>query len=212
MLGAELSMTVSLRLYTDFVCPFCVIAEESTVPRLLREFDLSLDWRAFELHPKTPPGGLPLTALFRGVHVPSLHDRTRHFAAQFGVTGLHPQDRLQNTRRALAIAELARDKGMLEPFRNAAFAAYWRNQKNLEADADLRELASSVGLDPEAALAAADDPAYLARVDEKQDDARAQGVTGIPTFFFDKVRVVGCQPYEALARAAEQAGAKRRSE
>ena len=100
-----------------------------------------------------------------------------------------------------------RERSVLEPYRHAAFDAHWRRHKNLEADADLRELASSVGLDPGEALAAADDPAYLERVDENQADARAQGVSGIPTFFFGTVRVVGCQPYEALARAAETAGA-----
>jgi predicted DsbA family dithiol-disulfide isomerase len=203
-------MPLTLRLYTDFVCPFCFIAEESTVPRLLRDYDLSLDWRGFELHPRTPRGGMPLTNLFPGAHLPSLHDRTRRFGAQFGVTGFDPPDRLQNSRRALAVAEFARDRQVLEPYRHAAFDAHWRRKKDLEADADLRELATAVGLDPDEALAAADDPGYLERVDEKQADARAQGVSGIPTFFFDRVRVVGCQPYEALARMAEQAGAKRR--
>ena len=41
-------MPVTLRLYTDFVCPFCFIAEASTVPRLLREYELVLDWRGFD--------------------------------------------------------------------------------------------------------------------------------------------------------------------
>ena len=203
-------MPIAFRLYTDFVCPFCFIAEESTVPRLLRDYDLSLDWRGFELHPRTPRGGMPLTNLFPGADLPSLHDRTRRFGAQFGVTGFDPPDRLQNSRRALAMAEFARTHGVLEAYRRAAFDAHWRRHKDLEADADLRELATAAGLDPDLALAAADDTGYLDSVDEKQADARAQGVSGIPTFFFDRVRVVGCQPYEALARMAEQAGAKRR--
>jgi predicted DsbA family dithiol-disulfide isomerase len=203
-------MPVTLRLYTDFVCPFCFIAEASTVPRLLREYELVLDWRGFELHPGTPAGGLPLSALFPGANLASLHDRTRRFGAQFGVTGFHPPDRLVNSRRALAIAELARESGALEPFRQAAFDAHWRYGKNLESTSDLRELARSIGLDPDAAIAAADDASYLGRVDEKQADARAHGVTGIPTFFFEAERVVGCQPFEALVRAAEKAGAKRR--
>lgn len=203
-------MPIAFRLYTDFVCPFCFIAEESTVPRLLRDYDLSLDWRGFELHPRTPRGGMPLTNLFPGADLPSLHDRTRRFGAQFGVTGFDPPDRLQNSRRALAMAEFARNHGVLEAYRRAAFDAHWRRHKDLEADADLRELATAAGLDPDLALAAADDTGYLDSVDEKQADARAQGVSGIPTFFFDRVRVVGCQPYEALARMAEQAGAKRR--
>jgi predicted DsbA family dithiol-disulfide isomerase len=118
---------------------------------------------------------------------------------------------LANTRRALAIAELARDRDRLEPFRAAAFEAYWRQGKNLEDDGDLRTVAAAAGLSPDEALRAADAPSFLARVDQKQDEARADGVTGIPTFIIAGEEVVGCQPYEALAAAAERAGVPRRA-
>jgi predicted DsbA family dithiol-disulfide isomerase len=203
-------MSSILRLYTDFVCPFCFIAEEGTVPRLLLEFDLELEWHGFELHPGTPKGGMPLSALFPNVNLRAMHERTKRFAAQFGVIGFEPPDRLQNTRRALAMAEYARSQGKLEPYRRAVFDAHWREGRNLERDADLEVIAENVGLSAGDALAAADDPAYLERVDEKQADARKEGVTCIPTFVFAKHRVVGCQPFELLADAAERSGAVRR--
>lgn len=200
-----------LRLYTDFVCPFCFIAEESTVPRLVAELDLTLEWHGFELHPGTPRGGMPLTELFRGAHLPSLHARTKAFGAQFGVHDFQPPDRLRNTRRALAMAEYARDQGVLDAFRKAVFDAHWRRGKDLEADADLREIAESVGLSADAALRAADDRAMLDRVDARQALARKSGVSGIPTFDFENVRVSGCQPFDVLAEAARRAGAKPRA-
>ena len=204
-------MPETLRLYTDFVCPFCFIAEQSTVPRLLAEFDLTLDWRGFELHPNTPPGGVSLSKLFPGVPLSSLHERTRRFAARFGLSEFTPPDVLQNSRRALAVAELARDRGRLQPFRAAAFEAYWRQQKNLEDDGDLGAIAIAAGLPRDLALGAADDRAVLERVDEKQAEARANGVTGIPTFIIAGEEVVGCHPYEVLADAASRAGVRRRS-
>jgi predicted DsbA family dithiol-disulfide isomerase len=180
------------------------------VPRLLAEFDLTLDWHGFELHPSTPRGGLSLSRLFPGVPLPALHERTRRFAARFGVTGFNPPDDLHNTRRALAIAELARAEGRLEPFRAAVFEAHWRQGKNLEDDDDLAAIAVAAGLRADEALRAADDPAILARVDQKQEEARQSGVTGIPTFIIAGDEVVGCQPYEVLAAAAERAGVRRR--
>jgi predicted DsbA family dithiol-disulfide isomerase len=200
-----------LRLFTDFVCPFCFIAEQSTVPRLLRELDLSLDWCGFELHPSTPPGGVPLSRLFPGTPLGPLHERTKRFGASFGVTGFQPPDWLSNSRRALAIAEHARDRGRLEPWRQAAMDAHWRQGKNLERDTDLRAIAQAAGLDPELALAAAADPDLFARVDARQEEARRQGIRGIPTFVFGAERVIGCQPYEVLLAAAERAGVNRRA-
>jgi predicted DsbA family dithiol-disulfide isomerase len=208
--GQDLPMPETLRLYTDFVCPFCFIAEQSTVPRLLAEFDLTLDWHGFELHPSTPRGGVALSRLFPGVPLSALHERTRRFAAGFGVTGFTPPDVLVNTRRALALAELARERGPLEPFRAAAFEAHWRQGKNLEDDGDLGLVAIAAGLPADEALRAADDPALLARVDQRQAEAREAGVTGIPTFIIAGEEVVGCQPYEALADAATRAGVRRR--
>ena len=190
-----------LYLYTDFVCPFCFIAEHSTVPRLVAEHALTLEWHGFELHPGTPKGGLPLSTLFRGANLPSLHARTKAFAATFGVVDFEPQDWLHNTRRALAAAEFARDEGKLEPFRAAAFAACFRQGLDIETDGTLIGLAESANLAPDATLRAADDPTYLARVDARQLAARKAGITGIPTFVLGERRAVGCQPYAELERA-----------
>ena len=203
-------MAVTLRLYSDFVCPFCFVAEQSTVPRLRDEFELVVDWRGFPLHPRTPKGGLPLTALFPAARVPAVKEHLRQFAERFGVTGIVHPDRVPNTRRILAMAEFARAEGKLDELRRAGMEAHWRHAKDLESDADLRAIAEGVGLDGAAALAAADAPRFQREVDRKLAEAAEHGVTGIPTFFIGDEEVVGCQPYEVLAAAAERAGAKRR--
>lgn len=205
-----MSSTV-LRLYSDFVCPFCFIAEHSTLPRLRAEFELTVEWCGFELHPRTPRGGMPMSALFPAARLPAMRAHMQQFAAGFGVTGMNHPDHIPNTRRALAIAELARDRDCLDAFRESAMNGHWREGRNLEDDADLRALAGRVGLDPDEALAAADAPEMLTRVDGRQADARRDGVTGIPTFFIGDEEVVGCQAYEVLAAAARRAGARRRT-
>jgi predicted DsbA family dithiol-disulfide isomerase len=203
-------MSMLLRLYTDFVCPFCFIAEQSTVPKLLGQLDLELEWYGFELHPSTPPGGMPLQQLFPGTPLGPLHERTRRFGQQFAVADFNPPDRLCNSRKALAISEYARDMGRLEPWRLAAMEGHWRQGKNLEDATDLRAIAQVAELDPDAAWQAASNPDLLARVDAKQAEARRNGVRGIPTFVFGSQQVVGCQPYEALEAVALSAGAQRR--
>jgi predicted DsbA family dithiol-disulfide isomerase len=138
------------------------------------------------------------------------------FAARFSVS-LSPPSRLANTRRAHAAAQRARELGAVDAFRAAAFDAYWREGRGLESDADLAAIAERAGLGREL-VAAASDPAVLERVDAARREARHAGVTGIPTFVFHaegadeaaSVRVVGCQPYDALADAARRAGARRR--
>lgn len=134
----------------------------------------------------------------------------KKFAAGFGIHDFESASRLSNTQRALAIAEYARDEGRLSEYRHAAMQGYWREKNGLETDAELRAVAERAGLDPDRAIAAADDPKYRDRVQQLSAEGRRAGVTGIPTFFIGQYPVVGCQTYETLAMVAERAGAKRR--
>lgn len=168
-----------------------------------------MTWIGYELHPETPPGGLPLSSYLPNAE--SMLGYVKRFAEGFGIPDLLPPDRLANTRRVLAAAELARHEGKLPAFRALAFDAYWRRGWGVESDEDLRWISREVGLDPEAAVSASTDPVILHRVDDARREALAAGVTGIPTFDFEGVRVVGCQRYEVLAEAARRAGARRRA-
>lgn len=133
------------------------------------------------------------------------------FAASFGVYDIQMPNRLPNTRRALAMAEFARDRGKLELFRSLAMKAHWKEGKDLGDSQDLAGLASQTGLDAKEALKAADSAQYLGRVDRLHEEASRMGVTGIPTFIIGKERAVGCQPYDELARAATRAGVAKRT-
>jgi predicted DsbA family dithiol-disulfide isomerase len=142
--------------------------------------------------------------------LPHLKRSLREFAASFGVTDLELPDHMPNTRRALAIAEYAREQGKLDAFRDAAMHAHWRAGKNLEDEQDLRDIALGAGLEPEAALRAIGARQYLQRVDAMREEASSIGVTGIPTLIIGRYGVVGCQPCEVITQAAERAGARRR--
>ena len=174
------------------------------------EYDIDIDWRGFELHPETPPGGRPIAERVSRERLPQLKSGLREFAASFGVTDLELPDHLPNTRRALAIAEYAREQGKLAAFRDAAMHAHWREGRNLEDEQALREIALRAGLEPEAALQATAAERYLQRVDAIREEATQIGVTGIPTLIVGQYGVVGCQPYEVITQAVERAGTRRR--
>ena len=153
---------------------------------------------------------MSLAQLYPAVPMKDIREYMEHFAASFGIHDMRPPDRLPNTRRALAVAEYARDEGKLDAFRDLAMRANWVACKDLEDDRDLGELAATAGLDPNAAIEAAGSDRYLQRVDDLREEACGMGITGIPTFIMRNQRVVGCQPYEVVADAARNAGASRK--
>ncbi len=148
-----------------------------------------------------------MAEMFSAPRAARMREYMKTFAAQFGIHDMGSPSRLPNTRRVLAMAELARDVGRLDAFRHHAMNAHWTEGKDLESPSHLLGIAAAAGLDPEKALQAGTDPAYLERVAAERRKGHARGVTGIPTFFFGALPVVGCQPYEVLAATARRAGA-----
>lgn len=134
------------------------------------------------------------------------------YAAKFDIYDMQVSGHVPNTRRALAATELAREQGRLHAFREAAMCGFWQRGVDVETDEGLRQFATESDLDPDAVVAAADDPVYLGRVDGLRDEAHVRGVNAIPAFFFgdQPFPLVGCQPYELLAHTAEAAGAVRK--
>jgi predicted DsbA family dithiol-disulfide isomerase len=165
-----------------------------------------VDWRGFELHPETPAGGIPPSHLFPASRTKDMREHMKNFAVSFGIEAMASPEILPKTRRALALAEYAREMGRLDAFRALTMQARWKDDRDLENNGVLADLAAASGLDPQEALTASESLEYLARVDSRRAEAERMGITGIPTFIIGKACVVGCQPYQILANAVLQAG------
>ena len=132
------------------------------------------------------------------------------FAAKFGIDDFRQRERIPNTRRALALAEVARDEGRLDEYRTRAMEAHWRDGMDLENDDDLRRIAKDAGLSEDAVGRSKSDPQFLASIDAIREEAGRIGVQGIPTFVIGRFGLSGCQPYDVFVDFATQAGAKKR--
>ncbi len=153
---------------------------------------------------------MPLSEMFGEERARQMRSYLLEFAARAGVGGMVVPEHKPNTRRALALAEHARDERRLHEVRRGLMDAYWREGCDIEDEAVLARVARAAGLDAAGALLAIDGPGVLARVDAMGADAAEAGVTGIPTFVVGGRRVVGAQPYDVLAALVEAAGARRR--
>jgi len=178
---------------------------------LLSEYELELDWRGFELHPETPPGGMRLDEMFPAEKLRGMAEHMKQFAAHFGIHDFVHRDRIPNTRRALALAEVAREERRLNEYRQRAMDAHWRDGMNLEDDEDLRTIARDAGLSEDAVERSRTDRRYLIRIDDIREEANELGVEGIPTFVIGRYGFSGAQRYEAFVELAERAGAKKRA-
>lgn len=152
-----------------------------------------------------------LDEYFPPERVAGMREHLQQLATRNGITDLRQPERIPNTRRALALAEVARDEGRLDAFRQRAMDAHWRDGLDLESDADLRTIARDAALPPDAVARSRSDPQYLERVDAIRAEADTLGVQGIPTFVIGRYGISGAQPYEVFEELARRAGAGRRS-
>ncbi len=115
--------------------------------------------------------------------------------------------KIPNSRRALMLAELARERGLLDTLHPRLFEAYWARGRDIGDPQVLVEEAVSAGLEESEAVAALGDDALLARVQQQTHAAIELGAGGVPAWLIDeRVLVPGAQPHDVFAMVLERLG------
>jgi predicted DsbA family dithiol-disulfide isomerase len=122
--------------------------------------------------------------------------------AMFEAAGLpftRKLDKVPNSRRALALGELARDRGVLDALHPRLFDAYWARGRDLGDPEVLREEGTAAGLEAAEIEGALENPGYLQRVAEQTDAALEFGASGVPAWLIDdRYLVPGAQPHDVF--------------
>ena len=169
---------------------------------MARRFGARVEWLPFDLHPEYPPEGIPRTDLERR-YGPGVHEHTRRVIESAGLT-YDPPPTIPNSRKALAVSELARDRGVHEAVHERLMRAYWSEGRDIGDEDVLLDLVEEAGLDPEEARAAMTDDAYVERVLASTREANMHGINAIPAFVLDRrLLVLGAHPHEAFEQAFE---------
>jgi predicted DsbA family dithiol-disulfide isomerase len=171
---------------------------------LEQDFGARVDWLPFDLHPEYPPEGIPRDELQRR-YPEDVHERTRQMVEASGLTYNPPPDVVPNSRKALELTELARDRGLHEEVHLRLMRAYWEEGRNIGDEEILLRLVSEAGLDRGEAEAALKDRRYEARVDASTLQANQHGINAIPAFVLgSRLLLLGAQPHEVFTSALEQ--------
>ena len=176
-----------------------------------KEFEIAVEWKAFPLHPNTPPQGLTLEELFNAssAKIMALVAGLKQTAAGLGLP-FGNRTKTFNSRLAQELGLWAEDQGGGAQFHQLAFKFYFVQGENLADRAVLRRLAIEAGLSGHDAEEVISSRSYAPRVDAHWREARELGITAVPTFLSGFNRVVGAQGYETLAELIMMAGGQRK--
>jgi len=200
---------VRITVWSDYVCPFCYLAEP-LLERIRQEYGeaVDLEWRAFELRPAPVPTLDP-----DGEYLHSVWNRAVYpMARQQGMTLRLPPVQ-PRSRRALELAEFAREEGRFEEAHQALFKASFEDGHDLDSIDVLIEIGTAIGLDRKELRAALEQGTYRERVLHDERKAAELGITAVPTIMVSRIDeplgeaevIRGARPYEVVRAAVERA-------
>lgn len=165
---------------------------------------MKVTWLPFELHPEAPVEGIPRDVFFGRERAGRMDDYMQSVARSVGLT-MKRRDVIINSRRALAAAEFARDKGKFDEMHRTLLKAHWEGTGRLEDVDDLVRIGEEVGLDADGLRTAIEDGRYEATIDEYRADAEGAGINAIPAHIFGRrYLVMGAQPYDVFKQVLDR--------
>jgi predicted DsbA family dithiol-disulfide isomerase len=173
---------------------------------LERRFGARVEWRPFDLHPEYPPGGIPRAELERR-YGSGIVERQRAMFEQAGLPFAGTLEKIPNSRLALALAEFAADRGVLDALHPRLFDAYWGRGRDIGDRDVLVEEASAVGLEAVEVMDALEEKQYADRVEAQTRAAIDLGAGGVPAWVIDRrLLVPGAQPHDVFEQVLERLG------
>ncbi len=207
-----------VEIWSDVVCPWCYVGARRFSAALDRfDGDVDVSYRAFELDPTVPPGGMDLADyLARKFGSPAAldraHDRLARVGADVGIDFRWDGKRRVNTFDAHRLGVWAEGVGGREARAALAqrlFRAYFTDNADVSDHVVLPRMAADVDLDPSAAAEALAAGTGADRVRAEEAQATELGIGAVPTFVIEgRWAIPGAQDVDTflkiLGTAAER--------
>ncbi|MDQ7732984.1 DsbA family oxidoreductase [Halomonas sp. SpR1] len=190
-------MSQQIIVYTDYVCPFCLLAEEA-IAQATKGLDVEIRWRPFELRPAPVP-----TLKVEDPYLPKIwQDSVYPMAKKLGVPitlpNISPQPR---TDKAFEVFAMAEEQGLGHAYSMAALKAFFQQERDIGDPEVLADIGESVGLERQAVLDALAQGSYREQHQAAQRHAVEEAlIQSVPTLVIDGEMIQGVPDPDALKR------------
>lgn len=197
-------MLASLRIFSDYSCPYCYLAK-GMVEKLSQNLPISPLWIPMELHPEIPHSGLSFQEKYPGLNTEAFFRKMTRKGEPYGIS-FCGNDRLVNSGRAIRAAEFARDAGCFEAFHKSLFRVLFEKNSNIADPEVLRKIALEQNLNPETMDMAIDSGLFESRLRTAAIEASDRNIRMVPAFV-----VPGMPPFIGLPSEEKMAAILKRA-
>jgi len=178
------------------------------IEKIQKKYNVAIRFVQFPLHPETPEEGRTLEALFN-TSPSEIAQKNQHMKGLMEQEGLPYGTRTHtyNSRKAQELAKWADTQEGGNKIHDALFRSYFVDGNNVADSKVLLSVCEDLGLDVKAATDVLSSGSYKDSVDDDWKKSRDYGVTGVPTYVVEQQGIVGAQPFEAIEKLLQDAGA-----
>ncbi|MBD1853366.1 DsbA family oxidoreductase [Cyanobacteria bacterium FACHB-502] len=207
-------MTLTIAITSDFICPWCLVAEtrlSQAIEQLNSSVEIQKIWYPFELNPEMPEAGMDRQT-YRSQKFGSwecsqaLDAKTVQATQADGITFRYDLMTITpNTLKAHRLTWFAGQQDKATAMAERILKAYFTEGQNIAEVEVLANLAAEVGMGAAVVKAFLLSDAGMQEVRALERQAIAQGIHGVPHIRIGQVVVSGAQSVEVFLTALQNA-------
>jgi predicted DsbA family dithiol-disulfide isomerase len=179
---------------SDTVCPWCFVGKRrlERAIALRPELAFEVHWHPFQLNPDVPSEGVDRKTYYAekfgsGGRIEAMVEQLKTIGTELEINFDFEAIQTQpNTRLSHSLIS-AFEGPSQNAVKEGVLTAFFEQGRDIGSRDVLLDVAAELALDADLARAALDDPALQAAVAERSEQARANGINGVPTFIFDQL-------------------------
>lgn len=198
-------MSISVKIYSDYVCPFCFLAEEP-LTQAVHSFDraeIDIEWMPFELRPYPTPTLKPEGQYLKEAWEHSVYPMAKSMGIPIILPNVSPQP---YTRLAFEGSFAASDQNKAKEYNHRIFTAFFQDGLDIGKQSILESCAEDVGMDPYKFGLDLSSGRFSSECQRQLANSRELlQITSVPTFIINNdIRIAGVLSKDALLSIFEK--------
>ncbi|BCU81194.1 2-hydroxychromene-2-carboxylate isomerase [Polycladomyces abyssicola] len=194
-------MTLKIRVYSDYVCPFCFLAE-GPLEAAAKEKDVEIEWMPFELRPYPTPTLKPEGEYLQTVWARSVYPIAERMGVKITLPKVSPQP---YTHLAFEGYQYAKEHKKANEYNHRIFTAFFQEEQDIGDIDVLTKLAGEIGLNKEEFKKALETRKYKEAHQKALEHAYHEAhITAVPTFIIGERVLQGLYSQETLEKVINE--------
>jgi predicted DsbA family dithiol-disulfide isomerase len=188
-------VTVKIKVYSDYVCPFCFLAEQPLM-EAIKGKDVEVEWMPYELRPYPNETLKPEGEYLQSTWKQSVYPMAERMGIEIVLPKVSPQP---YTHLAFEGYQYAKEKGKAAEYNDRMLRAFFQEEQDIGNIEVLTKLAGEIGLDEHEYREALETRKYKDVHQKALNHAYTEAnITAVPTFVIGDTKIAGIRSKETL--------------